>query len=294
MSAEDEERRTLLILADISGYTRFMTANAKALAHAQLIITELIETILAGVEYPMEVSKLEGDAVFLYCMIDTEEWADPAIHARLCDQLLGSFAAFADRVVELNHGRVCVCSACSAIDQLRLKLVMHVGIALFHNVGDFRELAGVDVILVHRLMKNSIQADEYVLATEPAFAELRFPEDFQWSRGREEYSELGEVPIHIHIPERERQACLARLQQRPLSEKIISGVGRFSRRVLRAQPIIWGLRKLPAFRHLPQVAGRSTRIVQTMLLLLMTPLVLAVGMCAVVVREVYRHGSRGS
>ena len=89
-----------------------MTANAKALAHAQLIITELIETILAGVEYPMEVSKLEGDAVFLYCMIDTEEWADPAIHARLCDQLLGSFAAFADRVVELNHGRVCGVQFC--------------------------------------------------------------------------------------------------------------------------------------------------------------------------------------
>ena len=68
----------------------------------------------------------------------------------------------------------------------------------------------------------------------------------------------------------------------------------FSRRVLGAQPIIWGLRKLPAFKHLPQVAGRSTRIVQTTLLLVMTPLVLAVGMCAVVVREVYRHGSGGS
>jgi len=35
----DEVRPVLLIIADISGYTRFMTANAKTLAHAQLIIT---------------------------------------------------------------------------------------------------------------------------------------------------------------------------------------------------------------------------------------------------------------
>ena len=43
-----------------------MTANAKVLAHAQLIITDLIETVLAGFDYPVEVSKLEGDAVFMY------------------------------------------------------------------------------------------------------------------------------------------------------------------------------------------------------------------------------------
>ncbi len=35
----------LLIIADISGYTRYMTANAKTLAHSQTIITELFKTI---------------------------------------------------------------------------------------------------------------------------------------------------------------------------------------------------------------------------------------------------------
>ena len=57
----------LLIIADISGYTRYMTANAKTLAHSQTIITELVETIVKQSELPLEVSKLEGDAVFLYC-----------------------------------------------------------------------------------------------------------------------------------------------------------------------------------------------------------------------------------
>ena len=52
----------LLIIADISGYTRYMTANAKTLSHSQIIITELLKTILQRIELPLEVAELEGDA----------------------------------------------------------------------------------------------------------------------------------------------------------------------------------------------------------------------------------------
>ena len=45
----------LLIIADISGYTRYMTANAKTLAHSQTIITELVMAIVKQVELPLEV-----------------------------------------------------------------------------------------------------------------------------------------------------------------------------------------------------------------------------------------------
>ena len=45
-----------LIIADISGYTRYMAANAKTLAHSQTIITELIKTIIRTVELPLEVA----------------------------------------------------------------------------------------------------------------------------------------------------------------------------------------------------------------------------------------------
>lgn len=57
----------LLIIADISGYTRYMTANAKTLAHSQAIITELVQAVVRQIELPLEVAKLEGDAVFLFC-----------------------------------------------------------------------------------------------------------------------------------------------------------------------------------------------------------------------------------
>ena len=285
----DEERKVLLIIADISGYTRFMTANAKALVHAQLVITDLLETILADFDYPIEVSKLEGDAVFLYCKIDTDDWADPEIHDRLCKQLIRSYSNFADRVVQLSQSRLCVCSSCSNIERLRLKIVMHVGTALFHQVGTFNELAGIDVILVHRLLKNSIDADEYVLATDPAFEALRFPKHISWARGSERYDQLGEVSTWTYVPERERQARLTRLHQRSLPKKTLSSNGIYVRRVLETQPIIWGVRKPAPFRHVPQVAGPVSRFFQGLLLLVTTPVVLVLGFVAITVREVYRH-----
>ena len=49
------------------------------------------------------------------------------------------------------------------IEKLRLKLVVHSGEALFHQILGFQELAGVDVIIVHRLLKNSVEADQYLL-----------------------------------------------------------------------------------------------------------------------------------
>jgi hypothetical protein len=286
---EDREHRVLLIIADISGYTRFMMANAKVLVHAQMIITDLLETILVGFEYPVEVSKIEGDAVFMYCKMDSDDWAQPQTRARLSQQVLTSYTNFFDRMTELNQSRVCVCFACANMERLRLKTVVHAGTALFHKVGSFTELAGVDVIVVHRLLKNSVDADEYILATEPAFEELNLPGDIPWTQGNESYAELGTVSTRTFVPKREQQAALTRLKQRPLLKKTFSAAGNFTRRTVGAQPIIWGMRKLPAFKHIPQVAGPTTRIIQALLLAVMTPLVLALGYGLIIVRESYLH-----
>lgn len=285
----NSEQPVLLIIADISGYTRFLTANAKVLAHAQLIITELLETILAGFDFPVEVSKLEGDAVFMYCKLDTEEWASEEVQARLSQQLLTAYISFTDRVLELNQDRVCICGACSTLNRLRLKTVVHAGNALFHQIGAFHELAGPDVIVVHRLLKNSIEADEYILASDAAFEALQFPEGMQWTQGSENYDELGTVSTHTFVPEREQQACLIRLRLRSLPEKIIASARSFTSQTLRSQPIIWGLRKLPSFKHIPQSASPTTRVVQALLLVSLTPLVLVIGFAAIIVRESHRH-----
>ena len=53
-----------LILADISGYTSFISMHRISLLHAEQIVTELLEAIISQIEAPLILNKLEGDAVF--------------------------------------------------------------------------------------------------------------------------------------------------------------------------------------------------------------------------------------
>ena len=62
---------------------------------------------------------------------------------------------------ELSIDRVCNCDGCVQVGTLKLKFVAHLGEIAFQKVKRYTELAGVDVILVHRLLKNSVPVPEY-------------------------------------------------------------------------------------------------------------------------------------
>src|SRR6185369_2878657 len=104
---DDVPQPVLLIIADISGYTRYMTANAKTLAHSQTIITELVKAIIETVELPLEVAKLEGDAVFLFCR--KLNGAQPWLEAKrvIGEKLLTFFRMFSEKVAELSQSTTC-------------------------------------------------------------------------------------------------------------------------------------------------------------------------------------------
>jgi Protein of unknown function (DUF2652) len=194
----DQPEPVMLIIADISGYTRYMTANAKTLAHSQSIITELVESIIEQVQVPLEVAKLEGDAIFLFCRKhrDAVQWNE--IRAEISRRLLAFFQCFHEKLKELGRSNICSCHACAHIEKLRLKIVVHSGVALFHRVLHFNELAGTDVIMVHRLLKNSVKAAQYLLLTEAAMRELEFPETMDFKSGAETYEEFGSVKTAVH------------------------------------------------------------------------------------------------
>jgi class 3 adenylate cyclase len=189
----------VLILADISGYTRYMTANAKTLAHSHTIITELIVAIVRQAELPFEIAKLEGDAVFFYCRKQNGPLRTEAKRV-IGEKLLTLFRIFSERVTELSQSNTCACNACMHIDQLRLKVIVHSGEALFHRVVHFLELAGLDVIIAHRLLKNSIAADQYLLVTEAARSDLEFSGQVQFVTGAEDYADVGRVTTLVCYP----------------------------------------------------------------------------------------------
>ena len=161
--------RSILAIVDISGYTGFIKRREIALLHAEEVINELLGAMLDGAEHPLALNKLEGDAALMF----VETGADPAAAARdVLGQLARMFAAFHARLGTLRDARRhCNCQACANIGVLTLKAFLHEGEVVIKRLRQFEELAGEDVILIHRLLKNTVQGSEYVLLSDP-FHEL--------------------------------------------------------------------------------------------------------------------------
>jgi hypothetical protein len=268
---ENAPEPVMLIIADISGYTRYMTANAKTLSHSQAIITELIKSIINQIELPLEVAKLEGDAVFLFCRKQNRAKLWPEAKQMIGKNLLMLFDMFSQKINELSRSTHCHCNACASIQSLRLKLVVHSGEALFHRVFNFLELAGVDVIIIHRLLKNSVKASQYLLVTEAARQDLEFPEHMQLSRGSESYEDLGRVETLVYVPGGQAVAA----DSAPHS----SFASRFSKSWKLFSKLWFApfVARSGKFRNIASSTGSLGRIGFLVLTLLLTPLYMPVG-----------------
>jgi uncharacterized protein YndB with AHSA1/START domain len=136
------------VIADISGYTSFLARVE--LEHAQDIIADVMATVLKNLRPQFRVAKFEGDAVFLYAVGDRLDGSP------LQDAIESAYFAFRRRLRNIKQSTICECSACRQMQSLDLKFVGHHGAFVRQKMGGREELAGSDVILVHRLLKNSV------------------------------------------------------------------------------------------------------------------------------------------
>jgi len=180
----------LLVLADISGFTEFVTATE--IEHGPPIIAELLGEVMRTIAPPLEIQEVEGDAVFA---LGSDRAVAPS---RLLDVLEDAIGAFRTRQRELAADDSCNCRACRGVGGLDLKIVAHHGRFLRHMVGDRSQAAGVDVILVHRLLKNGVARRAYILLTDAA---LRWagidPAAAGLDSHTERYDHLGEVRCFV-------------------------------------------------------------------------------------------------
>ena len=183
----------LLLIADISGYTRFMMKNHTARVHAHGIISDLLSAVIKEVQLPLEVNKLEGDAMFMIAEWQKEGWE--AIGRDIGRRLEEFISAFDRKLTELATSNICECVACQQMVNLRLKVIGHYGTAVRSRVAGFDELSGVDVIVLHRLLKNEVPGSEYILLTEPAFTFLTPPGDY--AAHRERYDDVGDIQLRL-------------------------------------------------------------------------------------------------
>jgi uncharacterized protein YndB with AHSA1/START domain len=179
-------QRGCLVLADIGGYTRYLTGVE--LEHSQDILADLMNTVVRTLGAVLRLAKLEGDAVFCY---DLEEHPDGQA---LIAAIEGTYFAFRKKQRDIAYLTTCECNACIRIPTLDLKFVAHHGEFIVHDVAGNAELVGADVIKVHRLLKNSIDLTAYAFLTDACIDRCKLePADMGLGRHSEEYDDVGEV-----------------------------------------------------------------------------------------------------
>jgi hypothetical protein len=82
---------------------------------------------------------------------------------------------------------------------MSLKIVVHTGRAVFHSVGGRQQVSGADVILAHRLLKNSVPSHEYLPMSEPAHRDLGAGMELAFHESSESYDEFGTVSTYMHL-----------------------------------------------------------------------------------------------
>jgi hypothetical protein len=157
--------RSLLLIADIGGYTDYMLSHRMSLAHAEVNTGRLLGKVIDAVP-EFELIEIEGDAAFLALPADTLD--SDATVARTLDAATAMHRAFhLER--EYVATNLCPCKGCTQAGNLKLKFVAHVGEVATQTIRQRRKLVGIDVILVHRLLKNPVDVPEYLLLSDELY-----------------------------------------------------------------------------------------------------------------------------
>ena len=179
-----------LLIADLTGYTKYLSQSE--LEHAPEIAGDLLESIVARLDPPFRLAKFEGDAAFFYV---EDGRADASL---LLDAIEASYIAFRRRLRSIDQATSCDCNSCSLAPGLDLKLFVHHGSYVRTRIAGHDELAGRDVIIVHRLLKGTTaaaaRASGFALFTAEAVEALGLqPTALGLAEATEAIDQLGQV-----------------------------------------------------------------------------------------------------
>ncbi|MCZ6528967.1 MAG: DUF2652 domain-containing protein [Chloroflexi bacterium] len=145
----------LLLIPDISGFTQFV--SEVEISHSKHIVTDLLELLIDANKLGLKLCEVEGDALFYY------KQGDIPAFAPLVDQIDHWSRSFHSRLRLLERDTYCKCGACQGLSNLGLKVVGHCGEFSAYAVKKQVKVMGEDVILVHRMLKNSVVGQDYAL-----------------------------------------------------------------------------------------------------------------------------------
>jgi hypothetical protein len=189
-------QKGFLLIADITGYTMFLTSSE--LEHAQGVLDALFRSIFAEIRAPIVLSNLQGDAALAHLPeTDVPQRQFPL------DAIERIYCSFANTLAAMRLNTTCSCNACRNMGSLDLKFFLHHGEYATQTLAGRSELQGPEVIRLHRLMKNSVTKATgiraYALVTQQAADAIRLPDFFAGAIGHVEHtSEFGDTPCYVY------------------------------------------------------------------------------------------------
>jgi hypothetical protein len=181
------EHNAFVLIADISGYTEFIKFSAQEMTHAQIALSELMGAMWDAAQGQLEPLKTEGDAI-LFAGADNPE--------NIATGIENILRAYYCTRTTMNTHNSCDCRACSSLPGLELKILGHYGRVLFHEFKGSRDITGLTVVTVHRMLKNTITGSCYVALSEAASS---IPVNFgDCAQVFEEYPDVGTLKIDLH------------------------------------------------------------------------------------------------
>ncbi|MGS2727025.1 DUF2652 domain-containing protein [Psychroserpens sp. BH13MA-6] len=182
----------LICIPDISGFTKFMSEADSDFSSK--IIPSLLNKIIYANDIGLRVSEIEGDAVLFY-----KRGALPSLKA-LIDQCINFYRLFYQQLNELSATFAAHKDAESLAKVLGLKIILHYGEDVDAvQIGKHIKLMGEDVVIAHKLLKNEVPKEEYLLISESLLSQYdleNLDTKVYWTelkKGQNRYEHIGKV-----------------------------------------------------------------------------------------------------
>ncbi|WP_233702510.1 DUF2652 domain-containing protein [Hyunsoonleella flava] len=157
------------------------------------VIPSLLNEIIYANEINLKVSEIEGDAVLFFRKGQLPPFVD------LIDQCKTFFSQFYNQLDVLTK-KYSEEKGIDNIPKLGLKIILHYGENVESvQIGNRIKLMGEDVIIAHRLLKNDIKEDEYLLISEDLlnqYEDSTIERNFDWGEFQDNeqvYKHIGEI-----------------------------------------------------------------------------------------------------
>ena len=171
-------KATLICIPDISGFTEFMSATDIELSSK--IIPALLNKVIYANTIGLKVSEIEGDAILFYKSDGLPEFK------ALIEQCRLFYTEFYKQLMLLDSIYKYKAKGIEIPEVLGLKIILHFGEKISAvQIGKTIKLMGEDVITAHRLLKNKVPFEEYILLSEALleqYDEKTLKQSFKWGR----------------------------------------------------------------------------------------------------------------